>query len=304
MALAHALGEAGIDYPRVVGGYKAMRTFLIDTTEQAMAQCRFVVLGGYTGIGKTEVLAQLPSALDLEGHANHRGSSFGRHATPQPGQIDFDNRLAIDILTSTTVRDAFDLSREPENLRDRYGANFFGQACLMARRLVEAGTRFVEIKWYDGPAWDAWDVHGADLGGMVRMQQHLCPRLDQALSALIEDIFERCLDQQIAVVAMGEFGRTPRISHAEGLQGRDHWPQSMSALVSGGGWSSAAPPRSTRIGHVTSSSSSPPVTGFTGSSLGAGLPAPARGPTRDGRSISPASSTGCRPWPLCRGPTA
>lgn len=90
--------EMGIDYPRVVGGYKAMRTFLIDTTEQALAQCRFVVLGGYTGIGKTEVLAQLPSALDLEGHANHRGSSFGRHATPQPAQIDFDNRLAIDIL--------------------------------------------------------------------------------------------------------------------------------------------------------------------------------------------------------------
>lgn len=90
--------EAGIDYPRVVGGYKAMRTFLLETTEQAVAQCRFIVLGGYTGIGKTEVLAQLPSALDLEGHANHRGSSFGRHATPQPTQIDFDNRLAIDIL--------------------------------------------------------------------------------------------------------------------------------------------------------------------------------------------------------------
>ena len=90
--------EMGIDYPRVVGGYKAMRTFLIDTTEQAMTQCRFVILGGYTGTGKTEVLARLPNALDLEGHANHRGSSFGRHATPQPAQIDFDNRLAIDIL--------------------------------------------------------------------------------------------------------------------------------------------------------------------------------------------------------------
>lgn len=90
--------EAGIEYPRVVGGYKAMRTFLIDTTEQAVAECRFVIIGGYTGIGKTEVLAELPSSLDLEGHANHRGSSFGRHATPQPTQIDFDNRLAIDIL--------------------------------------------------------------------------------------------------------------------------------------------------------------------------------------------------------------
>lgn len=90
--------EMGIEYPRVAGGYKAMRTFLLDTTEQAMNQCRFVILGGYTGTGKTEVLARLPSALDLEGHANHRGSSFGRHATPQPAQIDFDNRLAIDIL--------------------------------------------------------------------------------------------------------------------------------------------------------------------------------------------------------------
>lgn len=90
--------EAGIEYPRVVGGYKALRSFLIDTTEQAVAQCNFVILGGYTGTGKTEVLARLPNALDLEGHANHRGSSFGRHATPQPAQIDFDNRLAIDIL--------------------------------------------------------------------------------------------------------------------------------------------------------------------------------------------------------------
>src|SRR5690606_18761705 len=90
--------DMAIDSPRGVAAYKAMRTFLIDTTEQAMAQCRFVILGGYTGTGKTEVLARLPNALDLEGHANHRGSSFGRHATPQPAQIDFDNRLAIDIL--------------------------------------------------------------------------------------------------------------------------------------------------------------------------------------------------------------
>ena len=90
--------EAGIDYPRVIGGYKAMRTFLLDSTEQALAQCDFVILGGLTGTGKTEVLAQLDNALDLEGHANHRGSSFGKRVSPQPSQIDFENRLAIDML--------------------------------------------------------------------------------------------------------------------------------------------------------------------------------------------------------------
>ncbi|WP_085630651.1 tRNA 2-selenouridine(34) synthase MnmH [Pseudomonas sp. R16(2017)] len=90
--------EAGIDYPRVGGGYKAMRTFLIDTLEQAVAQCDFVLLGGMTGTGKTEALALLDNGLDLEGHANHRGSSFGKRATGQPSNIDFENRLAIDIL--------------------------------------------------------------------------------------------------------------------------------------------------------------------------------------------------------------
>ena len=90
--------EAGIDYPRVGGGYKAMRTFLLDTVEQAMQQCDFVLLGGMTGTGKTQVLGQLDNALDLEGHANHRGSSFGRRATGQPSNIDFENRLAVDLL--------------------------------------------------------------------------------------------------------------------------------------------------------------------------------------------------------------
>lgn len=92
------LREAGINYPRIIGGYKAMRTFLIETLDSAVAECRFVLVGGLTGTGKTEVLAQLDNAVDLEGHANHRGSSFGKHVTPQPGQIDFENRLSIDLL--------------------------------------------------------------------------------------------------------------------------------------------------------------------------------------------------------------
>jgi len=90
--------EAGIDYPRISGGYKALRTFLLETTEQAVEQCDFVLLGGLTGTGKTDVLHQLNNVLDLEGHANHRGSSFGKRATAQPAQIDFENKLAIDVL--------------------------------------------------------------------------------------------------------------------------------------------------------------------------------------------------------------
>lgn len=92
------LREAGVDYPRVTGGYKALRTFLLDTLQAAAEQCDFVVVDGLTGTGKTDVLLQLPNALDLEGHANHRGSSFGKHATAQPSQISFENSLAIDVL--------------------------------------------------------------------------------------------------------------------------------------------------------------------------------------------------------------
>ncbi len=92
------LREAGIDYPLVVGGYKAMRTFLIETIAQAVAECELVVVGGMTGTGKTDVIAQLDNAIDLEGRANHRGSAFGKRSTPQPTNIEFENRVAIDFL--------------------------------------------------------------------------------------------------------------------------------------------------------------------------------------------------------------
>lgn len=141
-------------------------------------------------------------------------------------------RRAIDILTSSRVREAFDLSRERAELRERYGANFFGQSCLLARRLVEAGTRFVQVKWYDSIAFDAWDVHGADLGGMVRMEQHLCPRLDQGLTALLDDLHERRLLGSTLVVVGGEFGRTPRINR---FGARDHHPYCFTYLLAGGG---------------------------------------------------------------------
>lgn len=92
------LAEAGVEYPRVIGGYKAMRRFLIDTLDEAVRDCPLQLVAGLTGTGKTEIITALDNSLDLERHAHHRGSSFGRHATPQPVQIDFENRLAIEAL--------------------------------------------------------------------------------------------------------------------------------------------------------------------------------------------------------------
>ncbi len=155
-------------------------------------------------------------------------------AGPAVGAQDRAQQRAFSILTSSRVRDAFDLTAEPESRRDRFGANSFGQSCLLARRLVEAGTRIVQINWYnreDGFAV-GWDVHGDDQTGLVRMEQQLCPRFDQGLSALLSDLEERGLLASTLVVATGEFGRTPHISR---LGGRDHWPYCFSALLAGGG---------------------------------------------------------------------
>ncbi len=106
------LADAGFDYPRVTGGYKAMRRYLIDTLESAIAECPLTVVAGMTGTGKTEVIVAVDNALDLEACAHHRGSSFGRHAIGQPSQIDFENGLAIAALklrakghTSLTIED-------------------------------------------------------------------------------------------------------------------------------------------------------------------------------------------------------
>lgn len=148
------------------------------------------------------------------------------------GEMDHNYRRAVDLLTSDRVRAAFDVGQERAQLRTRYGGNVFGQSCLLARRLVEAGTRFVQVNWYGEPAWHGWDTHGADLPGLGRMESPLCPRLDQGLSALLDDLHQRGLLSSTLVVVTGEFGRTPRINPSGG---RDHWPQCFSVLLAGCG---------------------------------------------------------------------
>jgi uncharacterized protein (DUF1501 family) len=100
----------------------------------------------------------------------------------------------------------------------------------MARRLVEAGTGFVQVKWYD---WDgAWDIHGFNSTGVERMEEELCPRFDQGMTALLDDLHERGLLASTLVVAMGEMGRTPKINK---WGGRDHWGACLPVLFAGGG---------------------------------------------------------------------
>jgi Protein of unknown function (DUF1501) len=154
------------------------------------------------------------------------------HDNASVTDMDVNYRRAAELLTSDRVRTAFDVTKESDELRTRYGASIFGQSCLLARRLVEAGTRFIQVNWYGEPAWHGWDVHGADLPGLVRMESPLCPRLDQGVSALLDDLHQRGLLASTLVIVMGEFGRTPRINQ---YGGRDHWPQCGSVLLAGCG---------------------------------------------------------------------
>lgn len=148
---------------------------------------------------------------------------------------------AFQILTSSRTAAAFDLSKESDQLRDRYGRHAWGQSCLLARRLCEAGTSVVSIYINtpkSGPEFTNWDDHILNAGRPGHFANYMRTRLnyfDQALSALIADVYRRNLEQNIMIVAMGEFGRTPRLSQSSSGVGRDHWPQAYSVLFSGGG---------------------------------------------------------------------
>jgi hypothetical protein len=144
---------------------------------------------------------------------------------------DAQSRQAFDLLSSSKARQAFDLSREPERLRDRYGRVKFGQSLLLARRLVEAGVPLVRVNWTrvaGAPNNGHWDTHGRNTDGL----KALMPIMDRAYSALLEDLSARGLLEDTLVVWMGEFGRTPKIN---GGGGRDHWGNVFSVALAGGG---------------------------------------------------------------------
>ena len=148
---------------------------------------------------------------------------------------------AFDLVLSGKARDAFDLTKEPDKMRERYGLTTFGQGLLLSRRLIEAGTRFVQMNWpavaNGNPEVDSWDTHAANFGPLKNLH---CPKLDRGLSALLEDMDERGMLKETLVVAIGEFGRSPRIGvstsgNSNAPDGRDHWPYCYSGVVAGCG---------------------------------------------------------------------
>lgn len=140
--------------------------------------------------------------------------------------------MAYSLIGSEKVQKAMDLERESRSVRERYGMTVFGQASLVARRLVEAGSRFVSVFWDEyalaGSGWDThWDHYG-------RMKNELCPGFDMAIFGLINDLDQRGLLDETLVLVMSEHGRTPRINNQKG-GGRDHWSQAYTILMAGAG---------------------------------------------------------------------
>jgi len=156
---------------------------------------------------------------------------------------------ALNLLTSRQAREAFDLTQEPESVRQRYGMHQWGQQLLMARRLVEAGVEIIATE-FDGPLCGRvanWDDHAVN-HHVFDALAYRAPFVDQSVSALIEDVYQRGLDKRVMVIVTGEFGRTPRISYVASSgggvasapagtvqPGRDHWPRAGSMLFAGGG---------------------------------------------------------------------
>src|SRR5207248_3051760 len=145
-------------------------------------------------------------------------------ATDLVDGLDAFHKQALEILRSDRTKKAFDLAEESTPLRERYGTDGFGQGALAARRLIEAGVRFVTI------TLGGWDTHSQNF---QNLSKKLLPQLDRTLSALIEDLSDRGMLDRTIVYCAGEFGRTPKVNKNTG---RDHWARSMAVVLAGGGF--------------------------------------------------------------------
>lgn len=155
-------------------------------------------------------------------------------ASENAALLDENFQAAYRLMTSTQARDAFDLSQEPIPVRERYGMNRFGQCCLLARRLVEAGVRFVTVNTFLTVFNEVtWDIHGSKpFTSIEGMKNIVAPMYDQGYSALITELHDRGMLDKTLVCNLAEFGRTPKVNPAGG---RDHWPQCFTTYFAGGG---------------------------------------------------------------------
>jgi len=210
--------------------------------------------GGTTPDGHFQLSpdAQLPDDISLDRLRLRRSllAQFERSRRFLDGSLrvqtmNHQRQTALSLLTSNKMRDALDIGREPRALRQRYGMTLFGQSCLAARRLVEAGAKFVTVLWdsFGQFANGAWDTHQYHY---PRMKELLLPGFDPAYATLIDDLAGRGLLDETLVLWMSEHGRTPKISMAKPGGGRDHWSRAYSVVLAGGGT-----PRGKIVGRTT-----------------------------------------------------
>jgi hypothetical protein len=165
----------------------------------------------------------------LRADIDHSGSMAG---------LDKYEQQAVGMLTGGRVREALDLSNEPVSTREKYGKHLWCQQALLARRLVEAGSAFITLDLSYHTASGTWDTHGDNIppyGGIRKGLGPLLPLFDHLITTLVGDLEQRGLLDQVLVIAMGEFGRTPQLGTQGSTDGRNHWPYVMSMLLAGGG---------------------------------------------------------------------
>jgi hypothetical protein len=162
----------------------------------------------------------------------------GIDASGSADGMDRHVQQALDLLLGRRMQEALDLSREPAAVRERYGKHLWCQQALMARRMVEAGVAFVTLDLSYHSASGTWDTHGDNIppyGGIRKGLQPLLPLFDHLLTTLVDDLHQRGKLDDVLVIAMGEFGRTPQLGTQGSTDGRNHWPYVMSMALAGGG---------------------------------------------------------------------
>ena len=230
VVLPETMGRGGGNLPNgQAGGFlgKAMDPFSL-MADPSVANFKVPDLLPPADIG-TVRLDRRRSMRDI---VDSRVSEF--EASESAALLDGNFQAAFRLMTSDQARGAFDLTKEKPEVRERYGMNRFGQCCLLARRLIEAGVRFVTINTFL-TVFDeiTWDIHGSKpFTSIEGMRDIVAPMYDKAYSALIEDLSERGMLDKTMVCNFAEFGRTPRVNPAGG---RDHWPQCYTVYFAGGG---------------------------------------------------------------------
>jgi hypothetical protein len=195
---------------------------------------------------QVEQLFKLPTGLTVDRLRERRtlsqqldGLRTSLDASGHMESLDRFSQQAFDIVAGGRAQAAFDLSREPARSLERYGDHDWFRQALLARRLVEAGVSFVTIDLSNHSASGTWDTHGDNIppyGGIWNGLRPLLPVFDHLITTLVSDLAERGLLDDTLVIAMGEFGRTPKLGTQESTDGRDHWPYVMSMCLAGGGF--------------------------------------------------------------------